>query len=299
MLELSLIEFDLSNNHLTGHFPVEIGTGNLTGLRNLISMNLSYNNLSGEIPRSFDTLTSLMELYLGNNALQGAIPASLSSLRISRKIPNFLDELVSLKFLNLSYNDLEGEVPSKGVFRNMSVVSIVGNSKLCGGIPEFKMPKCSNKYSSENSSLDIIPRVIYNTLHKATNGFSTSNMIGSGTFSSVYRGILEENGNCVAIKVLIIYLCRSSPFPKHHSNEKYATGNTFSTYGDVYSYGSLLLETLTGRSPTDEIFKVGLNLHDFVKRAIPEQVKDVSDPKLIYDERGRLISTKKQLSASL
>ncbi|XP_049381321.1 probable LRR receptor-like serine/threonine-protein kinase At3g47570 [Solanum stenotomum] len=73
---------------------------------------------------------------------------------------------------------------------------------------------------------------------------------------------------------------------------EYATGIMFSTYGDIYSYGILLLETFTGRSPSDEIFKDGLNLQDFVKRAIPEQVKDISDPKLVYDQRGRLINNK-------
>ena len=39
-----------------------------------------------------------------------------------------------------------------------------------------------------------------------------------------------------------------------------------STYGDMYSFGVLTLEMLTGRRPTDEIFEDGENLHMFEKR---------------------------------
>ncbi|KAM0011664.1 putative non-specific serine/threonine protein kinase [Helianthus debilis subsp. tardiflorus] len=47
------------------------------------------------------------------------------------------------------------------------------------------------------------PKVSYNQLLKATNGFSESNLIGTGGYSSVYKGILfEDNDTFVAIKVL-------------------------------------------------------------------------------------------------
>jgi serine/threonine protein kinase len=47
-------------------------------------------------------------------------------------------------------------------------------------------------------------------------------------------------------------------------------GGEASTEGDVYSYGILVLEMFTGRRPTDDMFKDGLNLHDFVKMALPK-----------------------------
>ncbi|KAF5807265.1 putative protein kinase RLK-Pelle-LRR-XII-1 family [Helianthus annuus] len=46
-------------------------------------------------------------------------------------------------------------------------------------------------------------KVSYNQLLKATNGFSEANLIGNGGFSSVYKGVLDENDDrFVAVKVL-------------------------------------------------------------------------------------------------
>ena len=56
-----------------------------------------------------------------------------------------------------------------------------------------------------------------------------------------------------------------------------------STFGDVYSYGKLLLEMFMGKRPTDSIFQNSLNLHDFVKAALPKQIIDIIDPILLWE----------------
>ena len=58
-------------------------------------------------------------------------------------------------------------------------------------------------------------------------------------------------------------------------------GGEASTEGDVYSYGVLVLEMFTGRMPTNDMFKDGLNLHNFVKMALPKRLAQVVDPKLL------------------
>jgi serine/threonine protein kinase len=56
-----------------------------------------------------------------------------------------------------------------------------------------------------------------------------------------------------------------------------------SIYGDVYSYGILLLEMFTGKRPTDNIFQDNLNLHDFVKAALSNRMTDNIDPILFWE----------------
>ncbi|XP_071917219.1 receptor kinase-like protein Xa21 [Coffea arabica] len=64
---------------------------------------------------------------------------------------------------------------------------------------------------------------------------------------------------------------------------EYGMGLGASTQGDVYSYGILLLEMLTGRRPTDDIFVGDLNLHNYVNGALHEQVSETMNPLLFLE----------------
>lgn len=65
---------------------------------------------------------------------------------------------------------------------------------------------------------------------------------------------------------------------------EYGLGSEPSTHGDVYSFGILLLEMLTGKRPTDNMFVQGRNLHNLASMALPGQVRDIVDP-LILETR--------------
>jgi len=57
-----------------------------------------------------------------------------------------------------------------------------------------------------------------------------------------------------------------------------------STNGDMYSFGILMLEMLTGRRPTDDIFADEQNLHSFVKNSFPDNLLQILDPSLLPRE---------------
>ena len=61
-------------------------------------------------------------------------------------------------------------------------------------------------------------------------------------------------------------------------------GGLSSKRGDAYSFGILLLEMFTGKRPTDEMFKDGFNLHNFVKMALPERLAQIVDSTLLPRE---------------
>ena len=61
-------------------------------------------------------------------------------------------------------------------------------------------------------------------------------------------------------------------------------GANTSTSGDVYSYGIVLLEMLTGKRPSDDMFANNMSLHQFAKMALPERVMEIIDHRLLTEE---------------
>ncbi|KAH7690676.1 Non-specific serine/threonine protein kinase protein [Dioscorea alata] len=110
-----LISIDLSRNELSGEIPEE-----LMYLSYLQNLDLSGNHLTGRIPEKMGMLLKLESLDLSNNDLSGAIPTTMIMLSF-------------LSHLNLSYNNLSGRIPQGGQFLALPDPSIYfGNYALCG-----------------------------------------------------------------------------------------------------------------------------------------------------------------------
>ncbi|KAI8003478.1 LRR receptor-like serine/threonine-protein kinase EFR [Camellia lanceoleosa] len=214
-LWLPNLKIDLSWNQLSGEIPSTIG-----GAQTLVTLSLAGNKLQGPIPQSLGNLISLEFLDLSNNNLSRGIPQSLEALR-------------NLQHLNLSFNNLQGEIPTGGHFANFTAVSFMQNSGLCGA-PRLQVPPCKTNKSRKILDLltYILPTISFaisvaafvwmryrnmvlpirvdsmtrlwrgfsdQELVQATNLFSESNILGTGSFSSVVTPFLQENYDVMEI----------------------------------------------------------------------------------------------------
>ncbi|CAM8928376.1 unnamed protein product [Rhodiola kirilowii] len=380
---------DLSSNNLTGSIPEK-----LQGLSSLQIFNVSFNRLEGEVPTE-GPFANLSAIYLkGNKRLCGGLP-QLGLPRCLEKQPNKGRQLISTKAVIAIAVSLSACL--------LFVVLLVCLLRRRGSK--------TTVLSSPSMKSATILRLTYNELLKATDEFSTRNLIGVGSFGLVYRGVLEEDKNLIAVKVMnlatrgaaksflaeckvlsrvrhrnllqILSYCSSLDFKGndfmalvfelmpngnldtwlhvsrnlklsqrveiaidiasaldylHYHSEpqvvhcdlkpsnvlldsdmvahvgdfglaklvhgtvtddfskgqsstmavrgtvgyvppEYGMGGNVSTQGDVYSYGILLLEMITGKRPTDVMFKDGVSLHTLcssaVSRSSPMEILDL------------------------
>ncbi|KAL9329438.1 hypothetical protein ACSQ67_004441 [Phaseolus vulgaris] len=134
----NLTYIDLSSNNLRGNIPSSI-----TMLDTLQVLILSSNQLKGEIPYSIGDLISLKNLSLDSNSFSGSLPDSLSAIpglvhldlssnQLNGTIPAFISQMSNLKHLNLANNLLRGVLPFNSTFIDkLQVFKVGGNGNLC------------------------------------------------------------------------------------------------------------------------------------------------------------------------
>ena len=136
-----LLTLEASWNKLSGGIPAR-----LSQLSKLEIIDFRGNRLTGPIPIQLRYLTNLRHLYLSNNSLTGNIPAQLGQLtnlrgfllhnnRLIGNIPAQLGQLANLTDLRLRDNRLTGNIPAQlGQLTNLTRLWLYDNL-LSGNIP--------------------------------------------------------------------------------------------------------------------------------------------------------------------
>ena len=174
-------QLDLSNNNLSGAIPKSLET-----LPYLKYLNLSFNKLSGEIPSTGHFANFTAESFLGNEALCGnpifGVPPCTSPTSLGSRVKQVL-----LKYI----------VPA--------IASIIIFVALV--IMRRRHPQYNMQIPGLPITLPTVDHrmVSYQELSHGTNNFCESNLLGTGSFGSVYKGILSD-GTITAVKVLNLQL---------------------------------------------------------------------------------------------
>lgn len=115
-----LTRLDLSNNNITGEIPTHFFE-----YANLTVLDLHGNDITGSLPEPIPTNEKLEILALHQNILSGSIPPSISNLRV-------------LLHLDLASNVIDGEIPSElGMITSLRYLFLADNRNLVNGpIPQ-------------------------------------------------------------------------------------------------------------------------------------------------------------------
>ncbi|KAL2226896.1 receptor-like protein kinase [Sesamum indicum] len=142
----SLHELQLGNNMLEGTIPCS-----LSKVEHFSSLlNLSMNQLSGEIPKCLGILDKLEILDISSNNFSGEIPSETNNM-------------ASLSFVNISFNHLRGQIPAVWAkILDLHPGSTLGNPRLC--LITTKSSSCESHKKSRTRGLILAGIITISTL---------------------------------------------------------------------------------------------------------------------------------------
>ncbi|XP_012830023.1 PREDICTED: probable LRR receptor-like serine/threonine-protein kinase At3g47570 [Erythranthe guttata] len=192
----------LAHNLLDGSIPESVGK-----MVSLESIDLSYNNPSGSIPKSFEALQQLDYFNVSFNALRGEIPTggpfvnfTLESFKGNEALCGIPRFHVPLCNHNVSKHSPRMKNVRLALFIAIGVVAFISILSFV-----FIFVRYRRKNKAVNGIDELVPTIppeiiSYYELLQATEQFSETNLLGVGSFGSVYKAVLRDR-KTLAIKV--------------------------------------------------------------------------------------------------
>ncbi|GMQ07898.1 hypothetical protein CsSME_00051892 [Camellia sinensis var. sinensis] len=204
------ISVDLSGNHLTGEIPAS-----LSSLHFLSSFSVAYNNLQGPVPTGgqFDTFST--SSFEGNQGLCGPVLHHSCSIQPGSRNPSAPNKIPQKKII---IGLILGICFGVGFTLTVLALMILSNRRILPKCGPEKIDSDSISFNSNSgistelckdaslvivfpNNTDEIKNLTIFEILKATDNFNQANIIGCGGFGLVYKATLE-NGTKLAVKKL-------------------------------------------------------------------------------------------------
>ncbi|KAL7103863.1 hypothetical protein ACP275_08G206300 [Erythranthe tilingii] len=198
---VSLTNLSLAHNSLEGSIPESMGS-----MISLVNLDMSYNHLSGSIPKSLETLQHLDHFNVSFNDLSGEIPTGGPFINFTTDSFKGNDALCGIQRFQVpfcSHNISKHRSRMKRVrvalFILIGVVAFISLLALAFICTRYRR---KNKAISGTDGLlsGVLERISYYELLQATEHFSETNLLGVGSFGSVYKAVMRD-GKILAVKV--------------------------------------------------------------------------------------------------
>ncbi|KAF2544993.1 hypothetical protein F2Q70_00022951 [Brassica cretica] len=287
---VSLQKLVLRENLLTGPLPSSIGK-----LSRLVFLNLTSNRMSGEIPSSIGNITGLEKLNFLTIVLKEPSSESCSVQKhiifvVFKALLPTENKVVAVKVINLQRRGAmksfltECESLKDIWHRNLvKLLTACSSTDLQGN--DFRaliyelMP---------NGSLDmwLHPEEV-EEIHRPSRPLTLFERLNISPSNVLLDKDLTGHVSEFGIARLLMQLDQESLFNQlssagvrgtiGYAAPEYGMGGQPSIYGDVYSFGVLLLEMFTEKRPTNDLFGGNVTLNCYIKLALPERVLDIAD----------------------
>lgn len=204
---------NLSANNLKGEIPKEICL-----LKQLTTLSLWVNNIGGQLPEDFALLTNLKTLLLGGNPISGDVPNSFYSLEkleqlsinntgINIDLNKITTNFPNLTLLSLDYIKLNTNIPQTiDLLSKLTFISL-RNCGLTGNIPEsiYNLSNLEYLALDNNTLTGEISNKISNLSRVQVLGLSDNNLSGPVPISIVKMNDLNN--------LMLSYNNLDSPLP--------------------------------------------------------------------------------------
>ncbi|KAE8656909.1 Protein STRUBBELIG-RECEPTOR FAMILY 5 [Hibiscus syriacus] len=208
----SLTSIDMSKNNLNGQIPYQLPP-------NVVKINLSRNQFTGDVPYSISQMTKVEDINLSNNQLDGELSDmfakvknlksfDLSNNQLTGRLPNTFAYLKKLNTLHLQDNQFTG---SLNAIRDLPIEDLnVENNRFTGWIPNELKGIRSLKTGGNSWSTGKAPPPPPGVVHrhpKPDEEEEEDNDDGGKKKSKLVRNIIIIAASCFGVLLLVAGLC--------------------------------------------------------------------------------------------